>query len=324
MNSRERFFETMFYGKPDRVPYFEEGIRQEVLNAWFRQGLSPDDDLEVMFHTDRREEFTPDIGPRPYPKRWPATVSELNKFRHCFDVDDPGRLPEDWSDRVQAWQDRQHVLMLRVHEGFFLSLGVGDWQRFYEVIHQVKDDLHLVRELLILQGELSAQLSERILQEVKVDAVVFSEPIGGMHGPLISPWMYEELVLSTYLPILNVVNKFGIQTIILRTYANARVLLPRLLNYGFNCLWACECETGSMNYHEIRAEFGKDLRLVGGIDLDALRFGRQSIRDEVMEQVPALLASGGYIPLADGRVREDVPFDDYVYYRHLLEEITQV
>jgi len=26
MNSRERFRETMGYGKPDRVPYFEEGI----------------------------------------------------------------------------------------------------------------------------------------------------------------------------------------------------------------------------------------------------------------------------------------------------------
>jgi hypothetical protein len=35
------------------------------------------------------------------------------------------------------------------------------------------------------------------------------------------------------------------------------------------------------------------------------------------------LKQGGYIPLADGRVREDVPFENYVYYRQLLERVTK-
>ena len=39
MNSRERFLETMRFGRPDRVPYFEEGIRKEVVRAWRKQGL---------------------------------------------------------------------------------------------------------------------------------------------------------------------------------------------------------------------------------------------------------------------------------------------
>ncbi len=39
MNSRRRFLETMQYGTPDRVPYFEEGIRDEVLKVWHSQGL---------------------------------------------------------------------------------------------------------------------------------------------------------------------------------------------------------------------------------------------------------------------------------------------
>jgi len=37
-----------------------------------------------------------------------------------------------------------------------------------------------------------------------------------------------------------------------------------------------------------------------------------------------LLAGGGYIPMADGRVRADVPFENYVYYRKLLEKVTRV
>ena len=39
MTTRQRFHETMSYGKPDRVPYLEEGIRQDVLRAWYKQGL---------------------------------------------------------------------------------------------------------------------------------------------------------------------------------------------------------------------------------------------------------------------------------------------
>jgi hypothetical protein len=64
------------------------------------------------------------------------------------------------------------------------------------------------------------------------------------------------------------------------------------------------------------------LRLIGGIDLDALRFGPEAIRREVEEKVPPLLADGGYIPLADGRVREDVTFENYAFYRRLLEKLT--
>jgi uroporphyrinogen decarboxylase len=75
-----------------------------------------------------------------------------------------------------------------------------------------------------------------------------------------------------------------------------------------------------MDYRGIREEFGRGLRLIGGIDLDALRQGREAIRREIEEKVPPLLADGGFIPLADGRMRAEIPFENYVYYRRLLEE----
>ncbi|MBN1347396.1 MAG: hypothetical protein JXQ73_32200 [Phycisphaerae bacterium] len=78
-----------------------------------------------------------------------------------------------------------------------------------------------------------------------------------------------------------------------------------------------------MDYLGIRREFGRDLRLIGGIDLDVLQADETTIRQEITSKVPPLLAQGGYIPLADGRVRPNVPLQHYVYYRKLLEEITQ-
>jgi len=131
------------------------------------------------------------------------------------------------------------------------------------------------------------------------------------------------MVLKSYQPILEVIRSYGVKIIIYRTYANTRVLLPSVVKAGFNCLWACETDPQSMDYRGIRREFGKDLRLIGGIDSDALRQNQQEITQAVLETVPQLLQDGGYIPLADGRVREDVSFINYAYYRKLLEGVTR-
>ena len=155
-----------------------------------------------------------------------------------------------------------------------------------------------------------------------IDAAIFSEPIGDNHGPLISPRMFADFVLSSYRPILDVLHRHNVNIIILRTYANARLLLPVLMEHGFDCLWACEVNQAAMDYRSLRQEYGTGLRLIGGIDLDVLREDREAIRREVEGKVPALLAQGGYVPLADGRVREDIPFENYIYYRQLLEKVT--
>jgi uroporphyrinogen-III decarboxylase len=202
-------------------------------------------------------------------------------------------------------------------------MGVSDWRRFREIIYLLTDDPEFVREAMTIQAEFVACLAEQILRGVTVDAVIFSEPIGGNDRPLLSPSMYEAFVLTCFEPVFDVLRRYVIETIIFRTYANARVLIPSILKWGFNCLWACEVNVEAMDYRDLRREFGRNLRLIGGIDLDALRQGKEAIRQEIEEKVPPLLAAGGYVPLADGRVRQDVPFENYVYYRQLLTEITR-
>ncbi len=318
MNSRQRFHETMRYGRPDRAPLFQEGIRSEVLDRWRVEGVGSEVDLVKMFLFDRREEFALDLDPHLDPERWPTSRAELADFQRRLDPQDPLRWPQDWSKRVQAWRDRDHILMLEVHEGFFLTMGVGDWRRFNEVMLQLGDDPGLAGEMMAIHGEFAGALADRVLNEVEIDAVIFSEPIGGNTGPLISPRMYNDLVLPGYQPILRVLARHQVKTIILRTYANIQVLLPALVQHGINCLWAVE-SVPAMDYRELRGEFGPDLRLIGGIDLDTLRAGSEAIRNEMETKVRPLLASGGYIPLADGRVRADISFENYREYRSFLE-----
>ena len=47
MTPRERFRQTMRYGRPDRVPLLSEGMRDDVLEGWHEQGLAKDTDLVV-------------------------------------------------------------------------------------------------------------------------------------------------------------------------------------------------------------------------------------------------------------------------------------
>ena len=321
MNSRQRFQKTLSYGQPDRVPLFEEGIRDEVITAWRKEGMPAGMRFSQLFAADKREELALDVEPRPDLVHWPTRLSELDKFHQRLDPDDPARLPADWAERVKSWQKRDHVLTLRVNWGFFQTLGVEAWSRFEDVIYLVKDNPQLVREIMILQGVFTARLLKRVLIDVEIDAAIFSEPIAGNHGPLISPPMFEELVLVGYEPILAALRQFGVENFIMRTYANPRPLLPSIVEAGFNCLWACESPPGSMDYQQIREEFGRDLRLIGGVDVDVLLGDKETLRREVKETLPPLLQGGGFIPLADGRIRGNVPFENYVAYRELLRDL---
>jgi hypothetical protein len=323
MNSRQRFTQTMSNGSPDRVPLFQEGIREEVLDAWHGQGLSTGPDLASLFHYDELEEIEPLLDPLPAVPHRSSKKASLEALRRRLDPTDPRRLPSDWQEQVRRWQgSRQATLLLRVHNGYFLTMGVEGWRSFTEAIRLLNDDPKFVHAAMAIQAGFAATLAERILQDVEVDGVILSEPISGNHGPLISPKMYADFILDSYAPVLDVVEKYGVKTIILRTYANARVLLPDVFQTRINTLWACECNSDAMDYRSLRDEFGPGIRLIGGIDSDVLRQDQNAIRKEVDKKVLPLLAQGGFVPLADGRVREDVPFENYAFYRMYLEKIT--
>ena len=134
MSSRERFRQTMSYGTPDRVPYFEEGIRSDVLRAWRTQGLAKDTDLETLFPSDHRERIEVDLEPRPKLLARLDKITDLKKFARRLNPSDKKRLPNRWSRRVRDWQSREHVLIQYVHRGFFLTMGVRNRGAFTDVI----------------------------------------------------------------------------------------------------------------------------------------------------------------------------------------------
>ena len=74
---------------------------------------------------------------------------------------------------------------------------------------------------------------------------------------------------------------------------------------------------------------GRDVRILHGGDFlypsleSQLWHGLQIVDAfNFMDDIAPLVAEGGFIPLADGRVRPDVSHENYVYYRELLQKVT--
>jgi hypothetical protein len=320
MNSRERFLTILQGGQPDHPPLFPEGIREEVISIWHAQGLPSGINLEKLFYYDSFEQLDPDVYPRPEIADWSSPQRLLPLLRNRLDPDDPQRLPDDWGNLLKGWRDRQHPLFLRIHPGLFLSLGIEDWRSFAPAILRLVDQPHFVRDILAIQADFAARLAENILQQVNLDGVIFSEPIAGNHGALVSAEMYRAFALQSYAPIFDVLHDFQVPAIIWRSYANPAKLLPEVVKYPFNVIWLCETPPGTLAPTQVRQIAGPNLTLIGGIDSDILRQDTRSIRQAIAAVKP-LVDQGNFIPLADGRVRDDVPYSNYAFYR---QELTRV
>jgi len=314
MTGREKFSQTLSNAKSDCIPFLEEGLRDEVLASWaitknqIHQSLPIDPHIMLM----------PNIDPLPEPGAWPKNIDEFKSFIFRLNSADPGRFGKEWQDQLTECKNNDIIRILRVHRGFFLTMGVHEWPRFDEVIELLMEDRNFVVHYMKCYGEFAADVMNSALQLTDIDAVYFSEPIGGNDYPLISPADYKNIVLDSYQPLLNVIRKHNVQNIIFLSYSNVRQLLPDLIDSGFNCLWACETNNQQMDYLSIRKEYGRDLKLIGGIDLDVLQSEESIISKEIEEKVIPLIQDGGFIPLADGRVRENVDLQKYLFYRRLL------
>jgi hypothetical protein len=320
MNSRERFLAIINGDRPDHPPLFPEGIREEVLLSWGNQGLPAGSDLENLFPYDQFEQLDPDVYPRHEITDWSTPERLLPLLRQRLDSDDPRRLPGDWRKLVKRWRNRTYPLFLRIHPGLFLSLGIEDWRSFAPALLRLVDQPDFVHQILAIQADFSARLAEKVLRQVDLDGVIFSEPIAGNHGALISAKMYRTFALRSYSPIFTVLSDYKVPATIWRSYANPSNLLPEVMKYPFNVLWLCETPPGALAPAQIRKMVGPKVTLIGGIDSDVLRQDAPAIRQAVAAVKP-FVDEGHFIPLADGRVREDVPYPNYVFYRQELQKV---
>lgn len=329
MNARTRFLQTLHFGNPDRVPYYDHQIPTGVVARWQRAGLPLDVPVERFFNLDRWDVITtheePCLNVRPIPEfQGPLrSRADFERLQAAYDPSTPGRYPPEWNDLARAWGDRDYPVGITAWRGMLLSLAVGGWSSLEDVMYGISDHPELIDETMGHVTDFMLALIEKALNEVRFDFALLSEPIASLHAPVVGPATYRRHVLPGLRRVVERLRAAGIDILILNTHGAVQSIIPLALEAGVNSVWIGSARAAGVDYLELRKQFGKDLRLIGGLDVRVLEQDKKTIEREIMSVAPPLLEQGGYVPMVDERVRSHISFENYSYYRELIRKLAQ-
>jgi hypothetical protein len=173
--------------------------------------------------------------------------------------------------------------------------------------------------------ELADAVTARHQEHVTIDELYLAEDICYNHGSLVSPDMMREFIIPYYQQLIANVRR--------RQLDPARHLTVQIDTDGFAIPVIDVYRQGiGMDYmspFEVAAgcdvvEVGRrwpDLVIGGGLDKHALAAGPAAIDAMLDRIIPVMRARGGYIPMCDHGVPDNVSYQDYLHYRGRLVEL---
>ncbi len=356
MNNTERFHATMNYEAVDRIPFWGFGAWPETIDRWKGEGYDPDkydiyggidvsnvlghlffpnppfehevlqeDETHILYVNHEgilmREMKQYAYSSMPQFVKFPVeTREEFRKFwKERMQPDMSARLGEDWKEQLINLRAQESPLMICSDRwgGFFGPLrnltGVESLcMLFY-------DDPAFIEEMMDADADFIIAMMGQILDVVPIDAYIFWEDMCYNAGPLLTPRLAREFMLPRYRRVAEFLKGRGVPWIGLDSDGKIDELIPVWMDAGIDYLYPFEVQCG-MDVNRVRKEFGKDLRIVGGVNKRALIYGPESIDAEI-ERVRPLMEQGGYIPMTDHSIPPDVAFKDYQYYIKRMTEV---
>ena len=237
---------------------------------------------------------------------------DWEKFRdERLDPDAPGRYPAEssWEALKAAWKNRDFALS--IDGGSFYGL-LRDWVGVETLSVWFYDEPDLVREMMEYLAGFYVRVLERAVSEVDIDFAMFWEDMCYKTGPLLSPGMFRSFMLPCYRKVTSFLEAHGIALSWVDCDGNIDELLPLWLEGGVRGFYPLEVAAG-MDAAKLRAEYGQRILLWGNVDKRALARGKAAIDAELARLAP-VAAAGGFIPLVDHQVPDDVPLENYLYY----------
>ena len=177
----------------------------------------------------------------------------------------------------------------------------------------------MVEDMVETACQLTEHFLDQVLGRLDFDYASGWEDICFKNGPIISLDFYERVIVPRYARLGARLHKHGISLWYTDCDGDVRPLMKGFLQAGINCLFPYEVNS-CVHPAELLREYGRDLRIMGGIDKLEMIKGRAAIR-AYLESVAPLVERGGYIPFCDHRCPPDVKPDDYLYYLDLKEKM---
>lgn len=278
----------------------ERGDKQVIMNPDGLLAEVPKDGHDTIPHFVRSSVTTPDD--------WKRVKAE--RMRR----DDPERAVDVEALRKRHPPDRDYAL--GVNCGSMIG-KIRDVLTFEGLAYACYDYPDMVEDMVETACVLVEDALDRLLPHLDFDYASGWEDICFKNGPIVSVDFFKRVVVPRYKRIGEKLRAAGIDLWYTDCDGDVRPLIPGFLESGINCLFPYEVNS-CVHPSELLAEFGKDLRIMGGFDKLEMIKGRAAIK-AYMETLVPLVERGGFIPFCDHRCPPDVHPDDYLYYLDLKE-----
>ena len=356
MTDRERFNNQMHYKPIDRCFNMEFGYWNENFQEWdifLENGITNNVEADLFFNFDISSGVGGCVGMYPpfpeklidetettrilragagrlieVPQDGPATIPRYIKSfittpddwqkvkEERFDPDNPARKVDVEAIKKAHPPDRDYALA--VDCGSMIG-RVRDMLTVEGLAYACADYPEMIEDMIETRCQLVEHFLDQVLGEIDFDLGVGWEDIACKNGPLAPDWLFRDVITSRYKRIGDKIHAHGIDLWYTDCDGDVRPLLPYFLEGGINCLFPYEvnscCHPG-----ELLDEYGKDLRIMGGVDKIELAKGPDAIK-AYLESLAPYVERGGYIPFCDHRCPPNVNPHDYLYYLDLKEEM---
>jgi len=349
MTERERYWKTMEFKKADHCPFWQDWYSPTGLERWYREGLPEDVHISEYFGFETTAGVPVNLGIVPGFKV--ETIEETEKYRIFRDGDGsikkqfkeysgfgmpqwleyPIKNRRDWEEYKKRlnpdspcryppernWKEWKETMKKRDY-----PLGIGacsfyGWIRNWIGVENLSliffDDPGLIHEMMEYIADFTIKVLHRVLDEVNdIDYACFWEDMCYKTGPLISPKMFKDFMLPQYKKVTAFLRAHGVRLCWVDSDGNIEELIPLWIEGGVTGFYPLEVAAG-MNAVKLRKIYGKNIVMWGNIDKRALAKGRDAI-DEEINRLAGITKEGGFIPLVDHAIPEDVSFENYKYY----------
>jgi len=356
MTDRERFNNQMHYGPVDRCFNMEFGYWRENFKQWdifVDNGISDNEAADVFFNFDRIELVSgnvwisppfeqevidetattriirnedgllaevPKDGHDTVPHYVGSSISGPDDWRQVkarrFRPDDPARKVDVEALKKAHPPDRDYPL--GVDCGSMIG-RIRNMLTFEGVAYAIYDWPEMLEDMVETACVLAENFLDQVLGEIDFDYAGGWEDICFKSGPIVSLDFFTKVVVPRYKRIGDKLHDAGIDLWYTDCDGDVRPLLPGFLAAGINCLFPYEVNSCAHPV-DLLNEYGKDLRIMGGVDKMQLGRGPDAIK-AYLESIAPAVERGGYIPFCDHRCPPNVKPADYLYYLDLKERM---
>jgi len=247
----------------------------------------------------------------PHFIRFPVeTPDDWAAMKERYRIDDPTRRRPD--DELAAVREGAAAGKM-VSIGFIGFYGqLRNWMGMENLSCAFFEYPDMIHDMVAHWAELCAGQIENLPDDIVIDHVSWWEDMASKNGPLVGPHTFREFLQPGYHRVMTAAKKRGAVIGIVDCDGNPHDIVANWLEEGVNIMFPLEVTAG-VDPYAWREEFGKDLRLKGGIAKAPLVQGGAAI-DAELERLKPLLDQGGFIPHLDHLVPPDIPYDHYQYY----------